>query len=176
MIARPSPRRVRAGRAICLSLLPFSHRGPGLIRSLCCDGRSVRLANPRRIWTLTPLPAIPNIVPIANPICGRRWSQITRAKPNAIRSFAAGNEEARSSRVTISAMKRLCRCWPATFWHTVWSKIKQLGSKTQASRRVVHDSERFCAWNVAVRLEREKEERCLYPDGCVRNDDVRCTR
>ena len=36
-------------------------------------------------------------------------------------------------------------------------RIKQLGSRTLASRRVGRDSERSCSWDLAVRLEKEEE-------------------
>jgi len=55
-------------------------------------------------------------------------------------------------------------------------RIKRLASRTLASRRVGRDSERSCSWDLAVRLEKERGEDCLYPGGSVQNDDVRCIR
>jgi len=49
-------------------------------------------------------------------------------------------------------------------------RIKRLGRRTSASRRVGRDSERFCSWDIAVRLEKGRGEGCLYPGGFVQND------
>jgi hypothetical protein len=49
-------------------------------------------------------------------------------------------------------------------------RIKRLGSRTLASRRVGHDSERSCCWDLAVRLEKGRGEGCPYPGGSVQND------
>ena len=49
-------------------------------------------------------------------------------------------------------------------------RIKRLASRTLASRRVGRDSEWSCSEDLAIRLEKERGEGCLYPNGSVQND------